>query len=203
MFCGHCGTQIADGAAFCHACGQAQQAQQPTADSYANAYAQQPAVDPYANAYAQQPAANPYANAYAQQPTANPYAQQAVPNADTPHPGYVNFGEAIQRVFTKAFDFKTRASKSEFWWGYLFISALNIVCWIPYIGWLLALPLSYLSIPLLIRRFHDAGLAWQNVFKLLIPVYGIIFGVKSCLLPSVGDNQFGRGPAAPTYYQPY
>ncbi len=192
MFCPNCGQQIADGAAYCPACGQAQQvAQQPDPNAYAQqGYAQQP--DP--NAYAQQGYTQP--NAYAQP------AASAMPY-DCPHPGYVNFGVAIKNVFVKAFDFKTRASKSEFWWGYLFLSIISSVgSFIPIINYLSAVAIAYLTVPLMIRRFHDVGMPWQQAFKVLIPIYGIIFMIQTCLLPSVGDNPHGRGPQAPTYQAP-
>lgn len=178
MFCSKCGAQLVDGAAFCGACGAPQEAPvQPAAP-------EEPVYQAPAQPVYEAPAQEPY-----QQP-----AYTAAPVGE-PHHGYVNFGQAIQLYWTNIVNFKGRASKSEFWWGYLFgWTASLVVGFIPYVGTFLGLAFMLPNVSLMVRRFHDLSIPWQNIFKFLIPVYGIIYMIQTFLLPSVGDNEFGPGP---------
>ncbi len=119
------------------------------------------------------------------------------PAAAEVHHGSVSFVEAIKLSVKNVFDFKSRASKSEFWWGFLFLSGVSTLSsWIPVLGWAVALAAEFAAVSLMIRRFHDVGVHWKQAFKVLIPFYGIYFFIVTCLLPSVGDNEWGPGPVA-------
>ncbi len=179
MFCPKCGTQLADDALFCGSCGTKVAAPAQPAEPV------QPAQPVY------------QAPAQPAQPVYQAPAQPAYAPAPTfkPHNGYVGFFDALRLFFVNAVDFKSRASKSEFWWGYLVGSAISTLCaFIPYIGWTISLAVSLPIVSLMIRRFHDLSMPWQNIFKFLIPVYGIIFMIQTFLQPSAGDNEFGPGP---------
>lgn len=147
-------------------------------------YGQQP--------YAQQPAPAP--GAYQQQPYGEPpaygnYAAPGVPaggaSLDQPYYG-IGFIEAIKRFFLKYATFSGRASRSEFWWVYLFLLIVNVVFGIlGQIGsnnvlgtivsglegiWGLAIIVP--SIALLVRRLHDSNMSGWFAF---LP-YGLYVG---------------------------
>lgn len=99
----------------------------------------------------------------------------------------VSFGKAIQLFFENYVNFTGRASKSEYWWGFLFTFLMSftiiggIAC---YIGML----------SLTIRRLHDIGKSWPWIFMGLIPYAGFIILIVYYCKNSVGDNQWGPGP---------
>jgi len=74
----------------------------------------------------------------------------------------MKFVESGKCLFTKAFDFKSRASRSEFWWGFLVAviateyANLLFERILGFWGgeaayWVLVLPLTSLNV----RRLHD------------------------------------------------
>ncbi|MEY3733316.1 MAG: hypothetical protein RL347_675, partial [Actinomycetota bacterium] len=44
----------------------------------------------------------------------------------------MTFGQAVKHVFSNYATFRGRASRSEFWWFYLFMIIANAVIAIPY-----------------------------------------------------------------------
>lgn len=99
----------------------------------------------------------------------------------------VSFGEAIRLFFENYVNFTGRASRSEYWWGFLFtfLMSFTIVGGIAcYIGML----------SLTIRRIHDIGKRWFWILMGLIPFAGLIILIVSYCKDSVGDNQWGPGP---------
>jgi uncharacterized membrane protein YhaH (DUF805 family) len=82
----------------------------------------------------------------------------------------VNFSTAVTNFWTHYFDFTGRASRSEFWFGMLFVLIANYL-FMAMFGTLIATIVSaILFIPTLslsTRRFRDAGV-W--VWLYLIPV---------------------------------
>ena len=99
----------------------------------------------------------------------------------------VSFGKAVQLFFENYVNFTGRASKSEYWWGFLFtfLMSLTIIGGIAcYIGML----------SLTIRRLHDIGKSWPWIFMGLVPYAGFIILIVYYCKDSVGDNQWGPGP---------
>jgi uncharacterized membrane protein YhaH (DUF805 family) len=125
----------------------------------------------------------------------------------------MNFLDAIKSGFQNYFNFKGRASRSEFWYWVLFTVLIGLVAttlesaiWpAPMIqgDWMqdlesiaaqqtplsniLALVLFIPNLSMLARRFHDAGFSAKWLFLQLIPIaYGIFaaIGVVSILLSS-------------------
>ena len=86
------------------------------------------------------------------------------------------FFQAILTCFTKYADFNGRASRSEFWWFFLFVVLVDSAC--VYISETLgAIFLIAVLLPLLAvgtRRLRDCGKSgWWQLF-LLVPVGGIV-----------------------------
>ncbi|MEN9854222.1 MAG: hypothetical protein RLZ30_331 [Actinomycetota bacterium] len=125
----------------------------------------------------------------------------------------MNFIDAIKSGFQNYFNFKGRASRSEFWYWVLFTVLIGLVAttlesaiWPTPMGqgdWMqdlesiaaqqtplsniLALVLFIPNLSMLARRFHDAGFSAKWLFLQLIPIaYGIFaaIGVVSILLNS-------------------
>ena len=63
----------------------------------------------------------------------------------------LGFSEALNASTKKIFQFSGRSRRSEYWWTMLVVYAVGLV--VPvlgWIGWLLAIPLTF-------RRLHDTG----------------------------------------------
>lgn len=67
--------------------------------------------------------------------------------------------------------------------------------WAPPISLLLLVLVSWSSLALAAKRWHDAGLTgWLGVFG-LIPGAGLVMFLIQCLVPGQrGDNRYGRDP---------
>lgn len=136
----------------------------------------------------------------------------------------VSFGAAIQRAFSNYCVFTGRASRSEFWWFFLFTYIVNIVLGWPsmmgavqvlssadsnamaysalqtggimsYIYWLWGLFILLPSWGLLFRRLHDAGHSGWNWLWIFLPLVGWIILIVFLCQPSVPvENQYGPVP---------
>ncbi len=213
MFCKNCGTKLNEGALFCQSCG-AKQEVDPNATVVLNQAETSEPVQPSGNAgYTSTPNYNNQPNYSAPQQSnypnqqnygANPnfngqygYAPQ-VPNV-APGVYGVSFGEAIKLFFTNYVNFKGRASKSEYWWIFLFNVLVNIPNYIlsvivPPVSGLISLALIIPGLALYVRRMHDIGKHWYRIFIGLIPIAGIIIMIIDLCKDSDGDNEWGYGP---------
>ena len=137
----------------------------------------------------------------------------------------MSFSQAVRHVFVNYVNFKGRASRSEYWWFYLFSIISFLALWaiaIP-LGWIPegrelsigAAVLNFPEAPLVVhlwglvvllpglalstRRFHDAGKSdWNLLWILAMPLCGLGVIVLIYLLtrPSTpGPNRYGDGPA--------
>ncbi|MBE6739425.1 MAG: DUF805 domain-containing protein [Ruminococcaceae bacterium] len=89
--------------------------------------------------------------------------------------GRVGFGDAINLLIKNIVNFSGKASRSEFWFGYLFIGIVSLACMvIPYIGYLLSLGTVLPTLSLSVRRIRDTGREWNYIFMGLIPIVGTI-----------------------------
>jgi uncharacterized membrane protein YhaH (DUF805 family) len=88
----------------------------------------------------------------------------------------MTFQESVKVCFTKYADFSGRATRSEYWWFFLFIAAVSIVA--SFIG---SIASSLFSLAVLVpaiaaatRRLHDTNRSgwWQLIC--LIPFIGVI-----------------------------
>lgn len=125
----------------------------------------------------------------------------------------MNFLDAIKSGFQNYFNFKGRASRSEFWYWVLFTVLIGLVAstlesaiwpspsfegdWMQNfesiaaqqtpLSNILALVLFIPNLSMLARRFHDAGFSAKWLFLQLVPIaYGIFaaIGVISILVTS-------------------
>ncbi|RLP11956.1 DUF805 domain-containing protein [Propionibacterium australiense] len=137
----------------------------------------------------------------------------------------MTFTEAVKTCYTKKYaDFNGRASRSEFWWFFLFYAAVNLVLYAvfliiaaasaandPYSGapaiaivilvLLIAFDLASIVpyIAVAVRRLHDTGKPGTYFLLVLVPsVGGIIVLVLCALEPNRGPNMYGPDPLDPT-----
>lgn len=99
----------------------------------------------------------------------------------------VTFGKAVRLFFENYVNFTGRASKSEYWWGFLFTFLMSFTI----IGGFICC-IGMLS--LAIRRLHDVGKSLPWIFMGLIPCAGPIILIVYYCKDSAGDNQWGPGP---------
>ncbi len=157
-----------EGAAFCTECGAAaheEAVQEPVA-----APVEEPVVAPV------------------EEPVAAPVEEPVAPAAEESkktNNGHVGFIGAIKLAILNSLNFTGRASRSEFWWGYLFFAIAGIVASIPYIGWLIGLAIVLPSLSLSIRRLNDMGKSWSFLFMGLIPIAGAIILIINFCKPSI------------------
>ena len=223
MYCTQCGSQIADGSAFCPYCGaslanaqpvQAQQAPEQTYAAPEQTYAapeqgsyQQPqfAQQPYGQAGYQQPYDMPGYN------PGNPMGYVQAPPQANPAP---SFGECIKLFFKNYVNFSGRSRRAEYWYVVLFetlvsvvLSALSgvlasvtdgstvvtVITSILTYGFSLAVLIP--GIALVIRRLHDIGKSGFYLFISLIPLVGSIILIVWCAKDSSPEpNQYGVSP---------
>jgi uncharacterized membrane protein YhaH (DUF805 family) len=116
----------------------------------------------------------------------------------------MNFGQAIKTCLNKYATFSGRATRSEYWYFFLFLVIVNIVASVLDSTIFGAMPVLYLiatlallvpSIAAGVRRLHDTDKAGWWLLVGLIPVIGtIVLIVFFCQRGSVGTNQFGPDP---------
>ena len=234
IFCKTCGASNEDDALFCSSCGNAFEQKKsdpapaepviPTASEPVSVPVSEPAANAPVNEAppaSADPAQNQGFNAPPPPPQGAPYNNQTPPpppppymggyNAfgGTPNNGNVSFGEAISLYFKNYATFSGRASKSEYWFSYLFIFIISSI--ISFFSGLFgaiepdfAIVFNILStlfslatfIPSLacsVRRLHDTGKSGGYYFILLIPIVGIILLLIQLTKDSEWDNQWGPG----------
>lgn len=213
MFCNQCGTQLAEGTLFCSNCGAKQNAVplEEDLDKTVGVFQSAPVSrqpipqQPVYQAPPQQPVYQAPVKPIPQQPVyqapPQPAPQQPKPAAGG-HNGKVGFGKAIKLYFVNYVNFKGRASKSEYWWSFLFVLLITLALgWIPIVGGILMLATFLPSLSIAIRRLHDTGKSWAYFLMGLIPFAGGIILLVYLCKDSVGDNQWGPGPVANGYTQ--
>lgn len=110
----------------------------------------------------------------------------------------MNFAQSISVCLGKYVDFSGRATRSEFWWFFLFQLLVSIVA--SFLGDMIS---SLVSLALLLpalavgaRRLHDIGKSgwWQLI---MLTVIGLLVLIYWWVQPSdEGSNQHNATPAA-------
>ncbi len=108
----------------------------------------------------------------------------------------MTFGQSIQTVFRKYAEFTGQASRSEFWWFALFstLVSLGLSSIFPGLAgaWFFAVLLPSFAVS--VRRLRDAGLGWQWLFFLLLPVVGAIILIVLYAQPSTVATEAAEVP---------
>ena len=113
----------------------------------------------------------------------------------------MNFLESIQTCYKKIFNYKGRASKSEYWWFQLYFTLFAILTFYfenHSFGQVLLTLWVFNNLPLLsagVRRFHDMNKSGWTVLFALIPFIGalIVLGMLAGN-GTKGKNKFGLKP---------
>lgn len=127
------------------------------------------------------------------QPAQYGYARAQVP-LDQPLYG-ATFGEAIGRFWTKYATFDGRASRSEYWFAYLFFILL---VWVPLLNLAMIIPM----IAVAVRRLHDTNRSGVYYLFGFIPLAGWIIMLVFLVGESVPAG--ARFDLTARYgYQPY
>lgn len=136
----------------------------------------------------------------------------------------MSFGQAVRSCLNKYATFDGRATRSEFWWFYLFMLIMSFVVLLP--GYILMLAgaasssnsnsvgaLFWLGLVLLIvgslatlalyipflavgcRRLHDRGQSGWLQLLILVPCGNIVLLVFWVMEGTPGDNAYGPKPA--------
>ena len=105
--------------------------------------------------------------------------------------------EAVSSVLKGYVKFSGRATRSEYWWFYLFWLILVVVTGMisENLAAVLILALLLPSLAVGVRRMHDIGKSGWWLLVALIPLIGGLILLYFLVQPSVGDNDYG--PAAP------
>ena len=109
-------------------------------------------------------------------------------------PKKMSFGEAIKYCFKNYANFKGRASRTEYWYFYLFgilvLFATAILSDVLYSLFALGLILPFITV--LTRRLHDTGRSGIRALFLFIPfIGGILVLVWLCKAGDKAANKFG------------
>ena len=116
-----------------------------------------------------------YLNKISEQGTAQ-WTEDYQQTDDVKNNGRVSFGKAIAVLFTNIVNFTGKASRSEFWFGYLFIGLVVLGAMIINYGlgifssFAVALP----TISLSVRRIRHTGRNCNYIFMGFIPIVGAI-----------------------------
>ncbi len=126
----------------------------------------------------------------------NPTAASSANLSAVPVNKKVGFGKAIKLMFKNYFNFSGRASKSEFWWAFLFNMIVSTVItglasFLPPVA-ILSLGLMIPGLSLSVRRLHDIGKNGWNILLGLIPLAGMIILIVYFVKDSDGDNRWGK-----------
>ena len=136
----------------------------------------------------------------------------------------MNFTDAVKAYFLKWNDFRSRSSRSEYWWATLFVTLASFP-----VGFIVGLIIGFLSLSagfsettmetvvvivilpiqifiiiastcLVIRRLHDVDRSgWW--FLIIFTVIGMIpLLVWYCTKGTTGDNRFGKDPLEKIQY---
>ena len=124
----------------------------------------------------------------------------------------IGFADAIRIcVKEKYAHFEGRATRSEYWYFYLFVLITSVICQtaatvmsfvsedaamkisILYILFGIAIFLPQLGVT--IRRLHDTGKSGRYLLIVLIPIAGIFIFIAQLIKPSSPeDNKYGPAP---------
>ncbi len=104
----------------------------------------------------------------------------------------MTFGESIKTCFTKYADFSGRASRSEYWWWFLFIFLATLAASIvsEKLAALVSLATFLPGIAVGVRRLHDIDKSGWFLLFYLIPLVGWLIVIYWAVQESKEPNRF-------------
>ena len=104
----------------------------------------------------------------------------------------MTFGEAIRTCFSKYATFEGRASRSEYWWFFLFNFLVSLGCGMisDTLSGLFSLAVLLPSLAVGVRRLHDIDMSGWFLLVWLIPVVGWIVQIYWATRPGKEPNRF-------------
>jgi uncharacterized membrane protein YhaH (DUF805 family) len=105
---------------------------------------------------------------------------------------------AVITCLTKYVDFDGRASRSEFWWFFLFQVVVTLVLsvMLSFLGTIASLAMLLPGIGAAVRRLHDIGKSGWWILIGLIPLIGWLIAIYWAVQPSQPEsNHWGAPPA--------
>ncbi|MBX4929053.1 DUF805 domain-containing protein [Rhizobium binae] len=116
------------------------------------------------------------------------------PNRFGGRPPAMDFGQAIASFFKNYVNFSGRASRSEFWYSFLFAFLVSIVLYFVdrsetlRLIWSLATFLPWIAMAA--RRLHDINRSgWWQLLGLLFPIGSVILLVWYCRASTMDDSR--------------
>ena len=118
----------------------------------------------------------------------------------------MGFGQAIAAGFANYFNFRTRASRSEYWYFMLFLVIVSVALSILelaiagprdifVLSSIFSLATLIPSLAALVRRLHDMGRSGWWVLLGIVPLVGIIVLLYCACQPTLPQqNQYGPPP---------
>jgi uncharacterized membrane protein YhaH (DUF805 family) len=127
---------------------------------------------------------------------AMPVVAASQSNVQTQRRGKMGFFKSIGTCFGKYAVFSGRASRSEFWWFFLFsFLLLAVTSPVPALAGLAILVLFFPLFAVGIRRLHDIGKSGWFCLLYPIPIIGLIlYLVWNCRGGEPEANRFGPNP---------
>ena len=115
----------------------------------------------------------------------------------------MNFTNAIKSYVRRWIDYKTRSSRSEYWWPALLVTILQLFSlfvdtsiglyiFIPIL--IVSILMTIASISISVRRLHDLDMSgwWLLIAFTIIGILLLVYWF--CLSGTPGDNKYGRDP---------
>lgn len=111
--------------------------------------------------------------------------------------------QALVSAKIKGFDYKSRSSRSEFWWVFLTINVISTLLYgiqllVPFLSFIYAIFSICATVVIFfisIRRLHDSNKSGWWLLVLLIPFAGVIAYLVLMAWPGdKGPNKFGFDP---------
>ena len=132
----------------------------------------------------------------------------------------MTFVESIKTCLGKVFTIEGRASRSEYWWFFLFFYGFILTVFIvssitqqvdnrifstvyDLIKMVVLIGMLIITIALItcrIRRLHDIGRSGWWIFIGLIPYVGSLILLLWFIKGSDGDNEYGPDPTGESFY---
>jgi uncharacterized membrane protein YhaH (DUF805 family) len=111
----------------------------------------------------------------------------------------MTFSDSIKTCLSKYTTWQGRATRSEYWYFYLFMLICMVVAAVidsnGYLAVLVVLGLTLPQLAVTVRRLHDTGRSgWWYWIGLIPLVGGILLLVWFCSRGTVGSNQYGSDP---------